>query len=104
MLECSCDRFPGVAQIGSALEWGSRGRWFDSSHSDRWLKVFKALSHLRFCDVDTVFLLVLNYPVFLTPFLTLCGETSGEGIGDADLTGNIEVSVNISGHLDVAVP
>ena len=27
--------FPGVAQIGSALEWGSRGRWFDSSHSDQ---------------------------------------------------------------------
>ena len=25
---------PGVAQFGSALEWGSRGRWFDSSHSD----------------------------------------------------------------------
>ena len=30
----SCN-FPGVAQIGSALEWGSRGRWFDSSHSDK---------------------------------------------------------------------
>ena len=27
--------FPGVAQFGSALEWGSRGRWFDSSHSDQ---------------------------------------------------------------------
>ena len=27
-------RHPGVAQFGSALEWGSRGRWFDSSHSD----------------------------------------------------------------------
>ena len=26
--------YPGVAQFGSALEWGSRGRWFDSSHSD----------------------------------------------------------------------
>ena len=25
---------PGVAQIGSALEWGSRGRRFDSCHSD----------------------------------------------------------------------
>ncbi len=25
--------FLGVAQIGSALEWGSRNRWFDSSHS-----------------------------------------------------------------------
>ena len=29
---------PGVAQFGSALEWGSRGREFDSRHSDqRWL-------------------------------------------------------------------
>ena len=28
-------KHPGVAQIGSALEWGSRGRWFDSSHSDQ---------------------------------------------------------------------
>ena len=27
--------YPGVAQIGSALEWGSRGRRFDSCHSDQ---------------------------------------------------------------------
>ena len=26
--------FPGVAKFGIALEWGSRGRWFESSHSD----------------------------------------------------------------------
>ena len=25
----------GVAQFGSALEWGSRGRKFDSCHSDQ---------------------------------------------------------------------
>ena len=25
---------PGVAQLGSALEWGSRGRRFNSCHSD----------------------------------------------------------------------
>ena len=31
---CSKKLYPGVAQFGSALEWGSRGRWFDSSHSD----------------------------------------------------------------------
>ncbi len=24
----------GVAQFGSVLEWGSRGRWFNSSHPD----------------------------------------------------------------------
>ncbi len=28
------NRHPGVAQFGSALEWGSRGRRFDSCHSD----------------------------------------------------------------------
>ena len=27
-----CER--GVAQPGSALEWGSRGRWFESSRPD----------------------------------------------------------------------
>jgi hypothetical protein len=27
--------FPGVAKFGIALEWGSRGRWFESSHSDQ---------------------------------------------------------------------
>ena len=26
---------PGVAQFGSALEWGSRGRGFDSRRSDQ---------------------------------------------------------------------
>ena len=30
----SCRQFPGVAKFGIALEWGSRGRWFESSHSD----------------------------------------------------------------------
>ena len=25
---------PGVAQLGSALDWGSRGRGFKSRHSD----------------------------------------------------------------------
>ena len=28
----------GVAQFGSALEWGSRGRKFKSSHSDQFYK------------------------------------------------------------------
>ena len=32
--------YPGVAQFGRALEWGSRGRWFDSSHSDQKNEVF----------------------------------------------------------------
>ena len=28
-------KYRGVAQFGSALEWGSRGRKFDSCHSDQ---------------------------------------------------------------------
>ena len=26
---------PGLAKFGIALEWGSRGRWFESSNSDQ---------------------------------------------------------------------
>ena len=35
--------YPGVAQFGSALEWGSRGRWFDSSRSDQKEQFFQLL-------------------------------------------------------------
>ena len=31
----STTEYPGVAKFGIALEWGSRGRWFESSHSDQ---------------------------------------------------------------------
>ncbi len=34
-VSCFCR---GVAQFGSALEWGSRGRRFESSHSDQQCK------------------------------------------------------------------
>ena len=34
------DACPGVAQFGSALEWGSRGREFDSRHSDQEPEVY----------------------------------------------------------------
>ena len=43
--------FPGVAQFGSALEWGSRGRVFKSPHSDhvvadsKGLRRFFIMSH-----------------------------------------------------------
>ena len=38
LLYCGCQgtaQYPGVAKFGIALEWGSRGRWFESSHSDQ---------------------------------------------------------------------
>lgn len=28
----------GVAQFGSVLEWGSSGRWFESSRPDHYLR------------------------------------------------------------------
>ena len=31
----TASEYPGVAKFGIALEWGSRGRWFESSHSDQ---------------------------------------------------------------------
>ena len=31
---CSVTAYLGVAQFGSVLEWGSRGRRFESSHPD----------------------------------------------------------------------
>ena len=33
--DASESEYPGVAKFGIALEWGSRGRWFESSHSDQ---------------------------------------------------------------------
>ena len=38
--------YPGVAQFGSALEWGSRGREFDSRHSDQ-LRLLKKMQPLK---------------------------------------------------------
>ena len=40
-------RDPGVAKFGIALEWGSRGRWFESSHSDQ-EKVLKSYDFRAF--------------------------------------------------------
>ena len=31
-------KFPGVAQLGSAFDWGSKGREFKSRHSDHYFK------------------------------------------------------------------
>ena len=52
----SCCFYPGVAQFGSALEWGSRGRWFDSSHSDH-IKVLKNAVFMRF---SRLFVFIIN--------------------------------------------
>ena len=54
--------YPGVAKFGIALEWGSRGRWFESSHSDQQIRlqierfevffvVLKTLLLLFFCEL-----------------------------------------------------
>ncbi len=38
MLELKCRFLRDVAQLGSALRSGRRGRWFESSHPDFYLK------------------------------------------------------------------
>ena len=38
--------YPGLAKFGIALEWGSRGRWFESSNSDH--KNRKSISSFGF--------------------------------------------------------
>ena len=47
---------PGVAKFGIALEWGSRGRWFESSHSDQTMIIRTTLSKWVMCS-DLSFLL-----------------------------------------------
>ena len=54
MLIYSSRKNPGVAKFGIALEWGSRGRWFDSSHSDH-LQNGKSTENARFSVLFSVF-------------------------------------------------
>ena len=49
--------FPGVAQFGSVLDWGSRGRGFKSRHSDHQITEFS----------DSVF-----FYIFAEPFCVTC--------------------------------
>ena len=58
--ELSETAFPGVAKFGIALEWGSRGRWFDSSHSDQVMIIRTTLSKLVMCS-DLSFLLKMCF-------------------------------------------
>ena len=44
---------PGVAKFGIALEWGSRGRWFESSHSDHKDRKSKGFFGLYFSLADS---------------------------------------------------
>ena len=39
MVSWQKSEYPGVAKFGIALEWGSRGRWFESSHSDQTIRL-----------------------------------------------------------------
>ena len=44
--------YPGVAKFGIALEWGSRGRWFESSHSDQKGPTAFAVGHFCLWNVE----------------------------------------------------
>ena len=45
------NNYPGLAKFGIALEWGSRGRWFESSNSDHKTEVTLVTSVLFFYSV-----------------------------------------------------
>ena len=48
-------RHPGVAQFGSVLEWGSRGRWFKSSRSDHEKSAFVDFDESGFFELNCFF-------------------------------------------------
>ena len=47
---CSVTAYLGVAQFGSVLEWGSRGRRFESSHPDFSKPVCAGFFLFSFCS------------------------------------------------------
>ena len=53
-------KHPGVAKFGIALEWGSRGRWFESSHSDQSMIIRTQFSKWEKCS-DLSYLLTISY-------------------------------------------
>ena len=53
--------YPGVAQFGSALEWGSRGRRFDSCHSD--FKKRRDLNIASFFLILTTDIILCNHQI-----------------------------------------
>ena len=61
---------PGCSADGSALEWGSRGRWFKSSHSDQNAEISNDFS---------VFFIGYNIPV-LVYFLSVLIFYTSSGI------------------------
>ncbi len=63
LLSFGINEYPGVAQIGSALEWGSRGRRFDSCHSDQVRTVLYGLSFLFYMFRVSNFVCILLNPV-----------------------------------------
>ena len=82
---------PGVAQFGSALEWGSRGREFDSRHSDqRWLSRSAGASNPK------------GFGAFL--FLRLQSrQRLFQAVGNGTLAAYVQMAVDVCGHLDVRV-
>ena len=53
-IPCASERHLGVAQLGSVLEWGSRGREFKSLHPDQ-----------KKPENSGFFLFVLSLPIFI---------------------------------------
>ena len=88
--ELSSKRDPGVAKFGIALEWGSRGRWFKSSHSDQTMIIRTTLSKWVVCS-DLSFLLRIYCKTTgeETKFPPLLLETHLESVNRARWIGSI---------------
>ena len=77
--------------FGSSLVWGSRGREFDSRHSDqRWLSRSAGASNPK------------GFGAFL--FLRLQSrQRLLQAVGDGALAAYVQMAVDVRGHLDVRV-
>ena len=63
-----------VAQPGSALAWGARGRWFESSPPDKSLTALKCFINKCF---KAFFIASFLRPLYLDPSKTLFGSQMG---------------------------
>ena len=80
-----------IVQFGSSLVWGSRGREFDSRHSDqRWLSRSAGTSNPK------------GFGAFL--FLRLQSRKRLlQAVGNGTLAAYVQMAVDVCGHLDVRV-
>ena len=71
LLKLNQNRISGCGAVGSALDWGSRGREFKSRHSDQSLKslIYNGFSDFLLPEIDLNF---TSKILISTIFLPLC--------------------------------